>query len=127
MVKRVLEAQPLLWVTGLRMVGALAGIAQPQRFFQMLQEQGLPLAQTLPLPDHASGQTILQALQEAMARQPEAVWLCTEKDAAKLWPHQPQALAVPLVLNIAPGFWSALDQLMAQKNLRPRLPPTPRP
>ena len=27
MVKRVLEAQPLLWVTGLRMLGALAGMA----------------------------------------------------------------------------------------------------
>ena len=27
LVKRVLEAQPLLWVTGLRMVGALAGMA----------------------------------------------------------------------------------------------------
>jgi len=27
LVKRVLEAQPLLWVTGLRMLGALAGMA----------------------------------------------------------------------------------------------------
>ena len=97
---------------------ALAGIAQPQRFFQMLQEQGLPLAQTLPLPDHASGQTILQALQEAMARQPEAVWLCTEKDAVKCFEALPdkyraRVWAVPLEQHIAPAFWDELDSYLA--------------
>lgn len=97
---------------------ALAGIAQPQRFFQMLQEQGLPLAQTLPLPDHASAQTILQALQEAMARQPDAVWLCTEKDAIKCFEtlpdqHRERVWVVPLEQHIEPAFWNALDTYLS--------------
>lgn len=101
-------------------VDAVAGLARPEAFFAMLREQGLVLHKTHALPDHFD--------YDAWAPDPsQRPLLCTEKDAAKLWPHQPQALAVPLVLNIAPGFWSALDQLMAQKNLRPRLPPTPRP
>jgi tetraacyldisaccharide 4'-kinase len=46
--------------------------------------------------------------------------LCTEKDAAKLWAHEPDALAVPLVITPDPAFWAALDQrirhLLAQPN-----------
>lgn len=36
LVKRVLEAQPLLWVTGLRMVGALAGMVMVAAFTRQL-------------------------------------------------------------------------------------------
>ena len=35
--------------------------------------------------------------------------LCTEKDAAKLWQVQPDALAVPLVFEPEPAFFQALD------------------
>lgn len=88
-------------------VDAVAGLAKPERFFQMLRESGLTLQHTTALPDHfdfASWPTTILC----------RPLVCTEKDAAKLWQHQPDALAVPLVLTPEPAFWSALDQ---------RLPP----
>ena len=69
-------------------VQALAAIAQPELFFQALQAQGLTLATTLALPDHAPLDSWSSTRAEAL--------LCTEKDAVKLWPHFPQAWAVPL-------------------------------
>jgi tetraacyldisaccharide 4'-kinase len=69
-------------------VQALAAIAQPELFFQALQAQGLTLAATQALPDHAP-------LHAWKPTRPEEL-LCTEKDAVKLWPHFPQAWAVPL-------------------------------
>jgi len=39
--------------------------------------------------------------------------ICTEKDAVKLWPRHPDALAVPLRLAIAPPFFAALDARLA--------------
>ena len=69
-------------------VQALAAIAQPALFFQALQAQGLTLVATHALPDHAP-------LQHWTPSRPEEL-LCTEKDAVKLWPHVPQAWAVPL-------------------------------
>jgi tetraacyldisaccharide 4'-kinase len=35
--------------------------------------------------------------------------ICTEKDAVKLWREAPDALAVPLVCEPEPAFFSALD------------------
>ena len=64
-------------------VAALAGIAQPAAFFGMLQAQGLTLSAALPLPDHADAATLLAALSSQPAH---TVWLCTEKDAVKLFP-----------------------------------------
>jgi tetraacyldisaccharide 4'-kinase len=69
-------------------VQALAAIAQPELFFQALQAQGLTLATTHALPDHAPLDSWSSTRAEAL--------LCTEKDAVKLWPHFPQAWAVPL-------------------------------
>ena len=103
-------------------LAALAGIAQPQRFFEMLAARGLSLQQTLELPDHADGPTLLAALQAAQC--PGLVWLCTEKDAVKLWPllqaHPGMTLwAVPLEQTPEPSFWDELEQ--ALKRLRERL------
>ncbi len=39
--------------------------------------------------------------------------ICTEKDAVKLWPRFPQALAVPLELALEPAFYEALDARLA--------------
>jgi tetraacyldisaccharide 4'-kinase len=93
-------------------LGALAGIAQPQRFFDMLGAHGVALAHTLALPDHASTEQLLQA----WAALPEGVtWLCTEKDAVKLFPalrHRvpaPSVWAVALEQRPVPAFWAALD------------------
>ena len=82
---------------------ALAGLAQPQAFFDMLAELKVPLAGTLALPDHFDFKSLDPSLNRTYTL------LCTEKDAAKLWPIAPQALAVPLVQQIEEGFWQALD------------------
>ena len=93
-------------------LGALAGIAQPEAFFDMLRAHGLALQHTLALPDHASG----EQLQTALARHsPTTVWFCTEKDAVKLFPrlqrsaNSPQVWAVPLRQTLPPELLSRLQ------------------
>lgn len=91
------------------MLAALAGIAQPEIFFDMLRAQGLVLQHTVALPDHASDSELLTALT------PNRIWLCTEKDAVKLFPllaQQPDAptvWAIPLQQNPEPSFFAAVD------------------
>ena len=83
---------------------AVAAIAQPEQFFSMLRMAGVPLAATQALPDHYNFDSWLRI------QNMRYTVICTEKDAVKLWHHQPDALAVPLVLAIDAGFWAALDQ-----------------
>nr|WP_315187778.1 tetraacyldisaccharide 4'-kinase [uncultured Albidiferax sp.] len=83
---------------------AVAAIAQPEGFFGMLRATGLTLAETRALPDHYNFDSWSRPTNKRQAV------ICTEKDALKLWPHQSDALAVPLVLAIDAGFWAALDQ-----------------
>ena len=82
---------------------ALAGIAQPQRFFDMLRTRGVVPAQCVALPDHYDF--------DSWSRPPGGPYslICTEKDAAKLWQVAPDALAVPLVFAPEPAFFAALD------------------
>ncbi|MBA2960888.1 MULTISPECIES: tetraacyldisaccharide 4'-kinase [Ramlibacter] len=88
---------------------ALAGIARPQAFFRMLEDAGITLARTVPLPDHDD---FSGSLPDLGAEQP---LLCTEKDASKLWRSHPGAWAVPLEVTIEPRFWTALDALLDPK------------
>jgi tetraacyldisaccharide 4'-kinase len=83
---------------------ALAAIAQPEAFFAMLRAQGLPLADTMALPDHHDFS------QWAGNADGAYTVLCTEKDAVKLWAKEPAALAVPLNFEPEPAFWTAFDQ-----------------
>lgn len=83
---------------------AVAAIAQPEGFFGMLRAAGLTLAETQALPDHYNFDSLSRPSDKRQTV------ICTEKDALKLWPHQSDALAVPLVLAIDAGFWAALDQ-----------------
>ena len=83
---------------------AVAAIAQPEHFFSMLRSAGLSLTETRALPDHYNFDSWSRILNK------RKTVICTEKDAVKLWQHQPDALAVPLVLAIDAGFWAALDQ-----------------
>lgn len=85
---------------------ALAGIARPESFFDMLRERGLPLAVCLPLPDH------FDFSDWRLPQEPDYIVLCTEKDAVKLWPRFPEALAVPLTLFPEAGFFDAFDRLL---------------
>lgn len=95
---------------------ALAGIARPEVFFDMLRERGLNLAQTLALPDHAGAERYRAALQQVAG-----TLLCTEKDAVKLFaclsdhriPPPPSCWAVPLQLHPEPAFFEALDLRLA--------------
>jgi tetraacyldisaccharide 4'-kinase len=93
---------PLASLAGRALV-AVAAIAKPEAFFQMLRERALVPQQCIALPDHhdfsdwtpppGSGYTLI----------------CTEKDAVKLWRRAPDALALPLVFEPEPAFFSALD------------------
>jgi tetraacyldisaccharide 4'-kinase len=80
---------------------AVAGIARPEVFFGMLLARGLRLAATMALPDHHEFAHDLGTADGSL--------LCTEKDAVKLWRHQPGAWAVPLELKIDDAFWPAFD------------------
>lgn len=91
---------------GRRPLLALAGVARPQAFFDMLQALGLPLARTLALPDHYDFEDWVRP------SAPDDVLLCTEKDAVKLWAQHPDALAVPLDFTPEPAFLAALDRLL---------------
>ncbi|WP_210546687.1 tetraacyldisaccharide 4'-kinase [Rhodoferax sp. PAMC 29310] len=82
---------------------AVAAIAKPDDFFAMLRAQGLQFTQTLALPDHYSFDSWIRNDYEGYQV------ICTEKDATKLWQHQPDALAVPLVLTLQPELLCQLD------------------
>lgn len=85
---------------------AVAGTAQPEAFFEMLRAQGLHLTRTLALPDHAEFPATPWSMRD------DSIVLCTEKDAVKLWRHRPDALAVPLTIELAAAFWGELRQLL---------------
>jgi tetraacyldisaccharide 4'-kinase len=88
---------------------AVAGIAQPEAFFAMLRAAGILPTRTLALPDHHDFD------QPPLDLPADLALVCTEKDAVKLWRHRPQTWAVPLHVQIAPGFWAAFDRLLAAK------------
>jgi tetraacyldisaccharide 4'-kinase len=90
---------------------ALAGIAKPQVFFNMLQAQGVQLTKTIPLPDHASTAELNAAL--AQTKHSPTDLLCTEKDAVKLWPTLPEVWAVPLVVELPQGLLDALQKALS--------------
>ncbi len=94
-----LRAQPLV---------ALAAIAQPEKFFDMLRAQGLTLAHTVALPDHYDFNSWKCPFHEGLPV------ICTEKDAVKLWQGQTQALAVPLVVMLEPEFLSDVDSTLTK-------------
>jgi len=94
---------------GSQPIVAIAAIAKPEAFFAMLRLQGLVLAHTLALPDHDD---FSQFARHASAFPAGAVLICTQKDAAKLWPHCPQALAAVLEQRSEPAFFQALDALL---------------
>jgi tetraacyldisaccharide 4'-kinase len=91
---------------GMRPLLAVAGVARPQAFFDMLQAQGLRLAKAMALPDHYDFADWVRPAG------PNYVLLCTEKDAVKLWSQHPDALAVRLDFTPEPAFLAALDRLL---------------
>ena len=98
-------------------VVAVAGVARPQAFFDMLVACGLRLAHSEMRPDHDD------YAGWKPPGGPDAVLLCTEKDAAKLWSRWPQAWAVPLDFSPEPAFFAALDAHLARACAQRGLPP----
>lgn len=86
---------------------ALAAIAQPELFFDMLRQQCVAIDQTLALPDHFN----FEDWTWPAAASSQIV--CTEKDALKVWPIYPDALAVPLNFELDASFLSTFDKLLA--------------
>ena len=86
---------------------ALAAIARPDEFFDMLRAQGLQIQRTTSLPDHYDFNSYTPS-----SNMPETL-ICTEKDAVKLWLTLPGALAAPLLFAPEPAFFSAVDGLLA--------------
>ncbi|WP_395685113.1 tetraacyldisaccharide 4'-kinase [Caenimonas koreensis] len=99
---------PLAQLQG-KPVIAVAAIARPDAFFSMLRQHGLTLANTIALPDHAAFDNMHAWLAA------DATLLCTQKDAVKLWPQRPDALAVPLDVTIDESFWQSLDRMLDAK------------
>ena len=69
----------------------------------------LAVAGTTALPDHYN----FDSWERTVDKRYRLIF--TEKDAVKLWPRFPDALAVRLELDVEPGFFAALDTLLAQK------------
>ena len=92
-----------------RPILALAGIAQPERFFSDLRLSGVAISDTLGLPDHADfAQIDLQAWATHQI-------VCTEKDAVKLWQFCPDALAVPLTQTMDPDLMTELQRVLSAR------------
>ena len=108
----------LLTDLALSHVVALAGIAHPENFFDMLKAGGMTLEKTLTWPDH---HTFKPGDLDVLAGK---TVLCTEKDAVKLFAlpghTQLELLAVPLEFSPEPAFFDALDALL--KPLLSQLP-----
>lgn len=101
---RAADLAPLQALRGKPGLVAVAGIAQPRRFFDMLAGLGVQAAQ-LPLADHADFSTLPWPADAAGV-------LLTEKDAVKLPPDRVGTMPVWVVtLDFAPGagFAAALD------------------
>ncbi len=90
---------------------ALAGIARPDAFFDMLRRAGLQPQRCIGLADHADA----PAMRAALADDPLLPVVCTEKDMVKLaglalpcpvW-------AVPLELDVPPQALAALDDALS--------------
>ena len=99
---------------------AMAGIAHPEAFFNMLTARGLQLARTVRLADHADFSN-LDLTQLKLPGEALITVMCTEKDAVKLFTLKQDAsvrlLAVPLIFMPEPAFFSALDDAVNLKRL----------
>lgn len=95
---------------------AVAAIARPEIFFAMLSAQGVQPAHRVALPDHFDFNHFHSHEHQ------DYRLICTEKDAVKLWPQRPDALAVPLLCDLPDAFWVAfdarIDHLLATSNRR---------
>ena len=98
-------------------ITALAGIANPQKFFDMLQAAGLTLELAIGLPDHYDFADFGNFSGFGSHLDKDSFLLCTEKDSVKLFALPSmidrRVLAVPLETTLEPAFLAALDAMLA--------------
>jgi tetraacyldisaccharide 4'-kinase len=75
----------------------------------MLKARNIQIEHFTALPDHAK-------FSDWQPQKPKLKLLCTEKDAVKLWPLHPEALAVPLLFEPEISFWLAFDKLIKTRH-----------
>ena len=112
------ERRPLA-ALGPSVVTAVAGIARPQAFFDMLRTAGAVPQHAIALPDHAATDLYASLLNDHTG-----TLVCTEKDAVKLFElarrrgpaTAARVWATPLQLQVEPAFFAAVDKQL--KSLR---------
>lgn len=96
-----------------RRLHALAGIAKPEAFFDMLRRQGVQLERTHAFKDHHEFSIA------DLPDDPQVTLLITEKDAVKLMPLaadlKSHLLAVPLQLHPEPALFDAIDAVIRKR------------
>ncbi len=114
------EPLPLSWLCG-KSVVALAGIAQPQSFYETLTSSGANVVRELTYSDHARyAAADVDAAQRAVQESGAAVLIMTEKDAVK-WPPQGldacpvYALRIAMQVEDECRFWAALKACVFKK------------
>ena len=98
-------------------IHALAGIARPEVFFEMLVDKGLSLSETTLLEDHATFNEKAFNLYEGASQtggEIDTVFLCTEKDAIKIWEFNPNVWAVPLICSLDAKFTDEIEEALVQ-------------
>jgi len=102
---------------------ALAGIAKPQAFFDMLARAGVGFYRTMHLADHQDFEAMIDNNEFISVLRKGLV--CTEKDAIKLFPlirqrtdlaNQVSVWSVPLDFTPEPAFFAALTERLSSKN-----------
>ncbi|TXH90896.1 MAG: tetraacyldisaccharide 4'-kinase [Rhodoferax sp.] len=81
---------------------AIAGIAQPSVFFAMLEAAGIRTIMNISYPDHHDFADWIPP------EKSECTVVCTEKDAAKIWLVDPNAVAIPLDQSMADSFFDSV-------------------
>lgn len=79
---------------------AIAGIAQPAIFFEMLQASKISTVQNFAYPDHYNFTNWTPPA--------DCTVLCTEKDAVKVWQIDPLAIAIPLIQTMDTAFFEKM-------------------
>lgn len=85
-----------------RRLVAIAGIAQPSAFFNMLAAVGIQPTEEVVYPDHYDFSDWTPPGHD------DCIVLCTEKDAVKIWLKFPDALAFPLIQTMDDSFFMDL-------------------
>lgn len=92
-------------------VFAFAGIGRPEKFFSMLQREGVIVAQSQSFPDHAPFDAVTLDQLAARARADNLIPVTTEKDAARIdvasWPE----LRIVPVTFVSPNDTAILSAL----------------